>query len=449
MPAPANDNFASAQALSTSLPNSLTGLTTRDATEEASEPNVGNGGSNIEQGIWFTFTPSVTGFYQFVIPLSSLVYNGTASVSSADCFLTLFNASCVSLATATFGNILAQDWGTPDPSWSDPHDPTVSGTLTAGTTYYVKIASTFGTTLNRSTVNFDFEWSSVSPPANDDFADAEVISGESGTVLADNNGATAEGSEPSPNYQVAAAVRSVWYSWTAPSDGRYRFQAGDNDNDVLLAIWTGASLGSLTSIVRNDDGDVANEAAVVGFIAESGTTYMIQIDSRNPNSSDLIWEKLADAEGFDQGSAIQLAPAAKVSGIYDNLGHTEPAPADADTRFAAFSGYTGGDTYHFGATKWFVLGPATYPLNLAIRATDVSGYSEFGMFVYDGNLDPRETIDGFDAVAISDYDDGLRIPVSSTNFSVSDVDNALEVHIPAGEVAYLVVAGFVVEEWAA
>src|SRR4029453_13648523 len=55
-------------------------------------------------------------------------------------------------------------------------------------------------------------------PANDDFANAEAISGESGSVAGTTVGASRQPGEP--DYLEA----SVWYRWTAPSNGWATFE---------------------------------------------------------------------------------------------------------------------------------------------------------------------------------------------------------------------------------
>ena len=54
------------------------------------------------------------------------------------------------------------------------------------------------------------------PPPNDNFADAVVITGQSGQVQGTNVGATSELGEPQHGYGYGL---SVWYRWTAPSTG--------------------------------------------------------------------------------------------------------------------------------------------------------------------------------------------------------------------------------------
>ncbi len=63
--APSNDNFASPTVLSTTLPASLTAQTNKGATKEATEVN---SSSYDEQSTWYSFTPTVTGWYRFRTP---------------------------------------------------------------------------------------------------------------------------------------------------------------------------------------------------------------------------------------------------------------------------------------------------------------------------------------------------------------------------------------------
>ena len=57
------------------------------------------------------------------------------------------------------------------------------------------------------------------PPVNDSFADAVVLSGSEGNVAGSNRGATLEHSE-----FWGGLASSIWYSWTAPADGEWVFE---------------------------------------------------------------------------------------------------------------------------------------------------------------------------------------------------------------------------------
>src|SRR5258705_3905597 len=92
----------------------------------------------------------------------------------------------------------------------------------------------------------------MAQPANDNFTDAQMISGASGIIVGSTVGATVEGGEPA-HWQLSASGASIWYRWTAPGDGLVSFDTVGSSYDTVLAIYTGADLGSLTLVVNDDD----------------------------------------------------------------------------------------------------------------------------------------------------------------------------------------------------
>src|SRR3954468_3046120 len=67
------------------------------------------------------------------------------------------------------------------------------------------------------------QWSfseTAPPPANDDFANAEPLTADSGTVDVDTAGATKEACEA-----TLGNGHSLWFTWTAPADGELTLQA--------------------------------------------------------------------------------------------------------------------------------------------------------------------------------------------------------------------------------
>src|ERR1044071_6634613 len=88
--------------------------------------------------------------------------------------------------------------------------------------------------------------SGAAAPANDRFANAQVITGSSGTVTGSNIGANNENGEP--DHAGGPAARSIWYRWTAPTSGPYSFNTFGSSFDTVLAVYTGASVGALTAV---------------------------------------------------------------------------------------------------------------------------------------------------------------------------------------------------------
>src|SRR4051812_26575512 len=128
---------------------------------------------------------------------------------------------------------------------------------------------------------------SSAQPANDNFTNATVVSGLSGTANGNNFNATTEPGEP-----VFVAVgfneESVWYRWTAPASGSATFSTlgsvdadGVDPMDTILGIYTGNSVDSLSSIIENDDGPV-DLTSLVTFPAIAGQTYYILVSGFGP-----------------------------------------------------------------------------------------------------------------------------------------------------------------------
>ena len=126
----------------------------------------------------------------------------------------------------------------------------------------------------------------VEPPANDNMQNAEVISGESGSVEGTTNGATSE-DEKDPVYVKFDAENSVWYKWKAPATGYFRFDTvGSEVRDTVLCVCTSDGKKTLTS---NDDIGIGQDEYLsrVLFSAKAGTEYLIGVGAYN--GSDCEW----------------------------------------------------------------------------------------------------------------------------------------------------------------
>jgi hypothetical protein len=131
-------------------------------------------------------------------------------------------------------------------------------------------------TLNESDIVIANFRQSVVGPANDNFANAQVISGNSGTVTGSNVGATKEPGEP--NHAGNAGGASVWYRWTPSTSGSATIDTIGSNFDTLLAVYIGSAVNSLTLIASNDDIGGGNLQSRVTFSATAGTTYSIAVD---------------------------------------------------------------------------------------------------------------------------------------------------------------------------
>ena len=114
-------------------------------------------------------------------------------------------------------------------------------------------------------------------PSNDNFANAVVLEGRSGSVRGLSIGASVEDGEP-----LAArwdSTASLWWRWTAPSDGMFSFDTVGATFDTVLGVYTGDSVAALTAVAENDDGedDSIGSVSAVSFEATAGTTYYISV----------------------------------------------------------------------------------------------------------------------------------------------------------------------------
>jgi hypothetical protein len=127
---------------------------------------------------------------------------------------------------------------------------------------------------------------SVPPPANNNFASAQALTGCSGTVNGTNVSATRESNEPNHSPDNAGGSRSVWYQWQSPASSTVTVTTAGSGFDTVLAVYTGSSVGSLSSLGKNDDVIPGNDrTSIVTFPALAGTTYRIAVDGYNNNDS--------------------------------------------------------------------------------------------------------------------------------------------------------------------
>jgi hypothetical protein len=123
-------------------------------------------------------------------------------------------------------------------------------------------------------------------PANDDFAGRQMLSGASVTFTADNTGATVEAGE---NEISPSINHSLWWSWTAPTNGLLNLHVFSSTNNVKVAVWKGETLTNLNLITSKDFGVSLGPPLVLfppspppeplRFEVEAGQTYHISLGS--------------------------------------------------------------------------------------------------------------------------------------------------------------------------
>lgn len=110
---------------------------------------------------------------------------------------------------------------------------------------------------------------------NDDFAYRFPLSGAPLQFVGNNHGASAESLEPA--HAGFAPAKSVWWTWTAPSNCVVTVSTYGSSFDTVLAVYTNNSLASLNVVVSDDDGG-GNLTSLVSFNVMAGVGYQIAVD---------------------------------------------------------------------------------------------------------------------------------------------------------------------------
>lgn len=113
------------------------------------------------------------------------------------------------------------------------------------------------------------------PAANDNFSDRAILEGASATDAGTTLGATVEPDEP--DIGNIAGGSSLWWSWTAATDGKVTVSSKGSDFDTMLGVYTGDTLAQLVEVAHNDDGP-QKQTSVLTFNAQAGITYEIVLD---------------------------------------------------------------------------------------------------------------------------------------------------------------------------
>ena len=123
-------------------------------------------------------------------------------------------------------------------------------------------------------------------PANDEFANASAIEGESGSATIVFVGASREPGEA----HVTGSSRTLWHTWTAPSDGLYRFRLANAESGTPFRARMNLYIGdTLVSLVRTAD----KYGSELSFDAEQGVVYSLQVESTSSGQRPvtLQWER--------------------------------------------------------------------------------------------------------------------------------------------------------------
>lgn len=274
---PFNDDFASRAKLASD--NLALRSSNAGATAETGEP--------VHAG-----AAAATLWWEWTAPTTSLVSVDTSG-SAYDTVVAVYTGSALGALTL----VAAND--------DDPGKSTSRATFTAqaGTAYQIAVDGKNGGT-GLTLVNVG------TTPVNDAFATPTVLAGESLHLAGTNFRATLEQGEP--RIGSFNGGTSLWYRWTAPRTGRFQVSAASEDFNPILAVYTGSALGALALVdaAGNAAANARSNGAVWTVEAVAGTSYIIQVDTKNPGAVGQFVLSLTDSRWqFQAGQAITGAPA--------------------------------------------------------------------------------------------------------------------------------------------
>jgi len=402
--APANDLFANATTMAVAG-GSVTG-TNVGASVEVGEDDFTFGYG--KASIWYKWTPTANG----VVTIDTA---GSKTLTGLD-----FNTS-LGVYTGNAVNGLTDVAENNDDAGSAPLNfSKVKFTAVAGITYRIRLdnggyaggdsAQFYDATHGTLKLN----WSFLAAPANDLFANATAIAANGGAVQGTNVGANVEAGEQ--DFTFGYGKQSIWYKWTAPSNGVATFTTEGSktttnlDFNTSLGVYTGPAVNALTDVAENND-DAANAPLTfskVKFTALAGTTYFLRLDNGGYASGDsaqyydAVHGTLALSWGFVPAPANDMFDDAQEmlpvnSGRIDgtNVGATNEV-GENDPTF----GYAKGSIWY----KWTAPGAGNVTIDTLGSAIDTH------LAVYTGG-----TVGGLDEV-ISNNDAGA-LKTSSVTFA--------------------------------
>ena len=291
----------------------------------------------------------------------------------------------------------------------------------AGETYRIRLGTLAEYLADRRSIlpDLTLTWGPGSRPANDDYAHAAAIGGESGTLSGTSQGATSEpeelmgGSDPETPVEVNGWAASVWYRWTAPSTGDFEFST--NRTSQVVAAFVGDSVADarMVSGVPARGGDFG-EAIV--FPATEGVEYRIAVATASAywsgNEFELSWGSGERANPRND----DFADASRASGNFASgtvafnamtVEHGEPAASGVRTVWWTWRATEDGRyTWLADRRAGFLRDEA--PLQMSVFAGDELATLE--LVAMDEGTDTQELQLAFDTKADTAYHVALGLP---------------------------------------
>ncbi len=222
-----------------------------NATLEPGEPS----DYGADRSVWWSWTAPVSG--NVVISTLGSSFFTDLEVFTNDTLATLgIVGAAVANPTNSFLPVLAQ----------------------AGVTYHIAVLG-----YNSASGAIQLNIGPGTPPTNDSFASATILTGYIASDTNNNIDATTEPDELLLGTNVGivdyapAAGRTVWWVWTAPTNGWLRVNVTSGFYN-RMAVFTGSTLGDLTAVASFDANLLDTFASQVDFPVTMNTAYHIDVD---------------------------------------------------------------------------------------------------------------------------------------------------------------------------
>jgi outer membrane protein assembly factor BamB/subtilisin family serine protease len=324
---------------------------------EAATPSLGTGAGH---SLWWQWTAPEDAMVEIdTSGTGGGVYPGGSNYPTA---LGVYTGSSLGSLASVAAN---SGFGTEPPVGGGSNIPFSEVTFhtSAGTTYQINVQGLNGasgqTILAVNTT-----------PDNDKFGEPQILAGPSISVLGANINASRQGGEP--EIRGNPGGHSLWYSWTAPSSGTVQVSGYSYDFVPEVAVYTGSSISSLTTIASAAGSALGGATTDIGeclctLHATAGTTYLIAIDGVSSGDIGEFTLTLVDSQWqYTTGDSVTCSPSVGADG-------TVYVGSNDNSIYALGPG---------GAVKWKYAGLSIFDTGAAAVGPDGTIYAGN----YDGNV---------------------------------------------------------------
>lgn len=238
------------------------------------------------------------------------------------------------------------------------------------------------------------------PPANDDFADAEFLTGDAVVAIGSTVEATSEAGEPVHGGDSLGT--SVWFRWRAERSGIVSLDCLSGSG-ARIAVYSGSALGGLGELVsyRFDPCDWP----VVHFRAAAGVEYRIAVDDASTPGAFSFELKIDSAAppNDDFSAAIPFTERGRndtVSGTTEGASREPGEPSHGGWSLGSSIWFRWTAEYD-GAARIYACGGGFHPVIAAYTAATLGTLAPVGVPTQAGVTERGCTLAGAPALALT------------------------------------------------